>query len=227
MTIYLYVKTHNKTGLKYLGKTTLSDPHKYPGSGLYWKRHLKTYGRDYSTEILKECQDTATAEYWGSYYSNLWNIVESKEWANLIPENGRGGGGLKGRPGRQWNDADKESMSKKLKGRGKGIPKPPRTEEHKQNMSKAKTGVKQGPCPDYKKEKIGLANRMPLETFIKRSNEIHQFKYDYSLVEYKNAHTKIQIICPIHGMWHQFPMAHLDGKGCLPCSINNRRKTPL
>ena len=35
---YLYVKQHNKTGLKYFGKTTKKDPLKYKGSGLYWKR---------------------------------------------------------------------------------------------------------------------------------------------------------------------------------------------
>jgi hypothetical protein len=33
MTIYLYKKTHNITGLKYLGKTAQSNPYKYPGSG--------------------------------------------------------------------------------------------------------------------------------------------------------------------------------------------------
>jgi transposase len=52
MLIYLYVKTHNKTGLKYLGKTTKLDPHKYSGSGKRWLRHLKKHGFDYTTEIL-------------------------------------------------------------------------------------------------------------------------------------------------------------------------------
>jgi hypothetical protein len=56
MTIYLYVKTYSKTGLKYLGQTSSNDPHKYPGSGMYWKSHLKKHGLDYTTEILKECQ---------------------------------------------------------------------------------------------------------------------------------------------------------------------------
>ena len=55
MTIYLYIKTHNKTGLKYLGKTKNSNPHKYTGSGTTWLEHIKHYGRDISTEILKEC----------------------------------------------------------------------------------------------------------------------------------------------------------------------------
>jgi hypothetical protein len=91
MTIYkLYVKTHNKTGLNYLGTTTKEDPHKYPGSGTYWGRHLKVHGYDYTTEILHECQSKHELKEQGLYYSNMWNIVENNEWANLIPESGDG-----------------------------------------------------------------------------------------------------------------------------------------
>jgi hypothetical protein len=91
MTIYLYVKTHSKTGLKYLGQTSSNDPHKYPGSGMYWKSHLKKHGLDYTTEILKECQTKTELKEWGIYYSKLWNVVESKDWANLTEESGLGG----------------------------------------------------------------------------------------------------------------------------------------
>ena len=70
MTIYLYVKTHNKTGLKYLGKTS-KNPHTYLGSGVDWKVHLKEYGLDHTTEIIKECQDNQELNHWGRYYSNL------------------------------------------------------------------------------------------------------------------------------------------------------------
>lgn len=90
MTIYLYVKTHNKTGLKYLGMTKSKDPHKYKGSGIYWVHHLAIHGCDYSTEIIKECIDKADLTQWGLYYSNLWNVVESLNWANLKPESGDG-----------------------------------------------------------------------------------------------------------------------------------------
>ena len=96
MIIYLYVKTHNKTGLKYLGKTTRSDPHAYEGSGTYWLRHLKKYGYDYSTEILQECQSNKEVREWGMYYSNLYDVVNAKDehgnktWANLKPEYGDG-----------------------------------------------------------------------------------------------------------------------------------------
>ena len=90
MPIYLYVKTHNQTGLKYLGKTTASDPHSYPGSGVYWSHHLKEHGKDYSTEILFETNDLEELKTVGRYYSNLWNVVKSNNWANLKPEDGDG-----------------------------------------------------------------------------------------------------------------------------------------
>jgi len=90
MTIYLYVKTHTITGLKYLGKTK-NDPLIYLGSGVHWTRHLKKHGNEHSTEVLRECQSNEEVKEWGLYYSNLWNVVESKEWANLAPETGDGG----------------------------------------------------------------------------------------------------------------------------------------
>lgn len=91
MTIYLYVKTHNKTGLKYLGKTKSSDPHLYQGSGSYWTNHIKKHGYDVTTEIIKECSSKEELKKWGSHYSKLWNVVRSKEWANLKEETGDGG----------------------------------------------------------------------------------------------------------------------------------------
>ena len=92
MHIYLYKKTHNQTGLQYLGKTTAKDPHKYQGSGKAWKPHIKEHGYDVTTEIIRECKTQVELSYWGRYYSELWNIVESDEWANKIPETGGGGG---------------------------------------------------------------------------------------------------------------------------------------
>ena len=91
MTIYLYKKTHNKTGLQYLGKTT-QDPFKYKGSGKRWGNHINKHGYDVTTEILKECSTNEEIKEWGIHYSNLWNIVDSREWANLKPEYGDGGG---------------------------------------------------------------------------------------------------------------------------------------
>ena len=54
--------------------------------------------------------------------------------------------------------------------------------------------------------------------FITQSKLVHGDKYDYSLVQYKNTHTKVIIICPIHGNFSQVPMDHKKGCGCDKCS---------
>lgn len=96
MNIYLMVKTHQKTGLKYLCKTT-KNPFTYNGSGVDWRKHLKKFGYEHNTEIVMECATQAELYYWGSYYSKLWNVVNgvddfgNKIWANRIPETGGGG----------------------------------------------------------------------------------------------------------------------------------------
>jgi hypothetical protein len=55
------------------------------------------------------------------------------------------------------------------------------------------------------------------EEFIKRANEVHKFKYDYSKTLYINGHKKITIICPIHGEFQQTASKHLSG-GCRKCA---------
>jgi hypothetical protein len=84
---YLYLKKHNTTGLKYLGYTK-NDPLKYKGSGLYWKRHINQYGYNVTTEILFKSENINEISKMGKYYSNLWDIVNNKEFANLCEEDG-------------------------------------------------------------------------------------------------------------------------------------------
>ena len=88
--IYLYVKTHNVTGLKYLGKTTAKDPHKYRGSSKYWQDHLKIHGVDYTTTLLLATDDKEAIKETGLFFSNIWNVVKSKDWANFQEEKGDG-----------------------------------------------------------------------------------------------------------------------------------------
>ncbi|MDY0268770.1 hypothetical protein [Trichloromonas sp.] len=57
---------------------------------------------------------------------------------------------------------------------------------------------------------------------IKKSNITHNFKYDYSLVNYINAKTKIRIICKEHGIFEQNPIDHINGSGCPKCAKNNK-----
>jgi len=60
---------------------------------------------------------------------------------------------------------------------------------------------------------------MTKEDFITNAVKIHGNKYDYSLVNYKNNHTKVEIICPIHGVFKQDYKSHIGKKyGCSKCS---------
>jgi len=61
-------------------------------------------------------------------------------------------------------------------------------------------------------------NQLTTEIFIERANKIHGNKFDYSKVNYSNNHTKVCIICPIHGEFWQTPASHLRGKGCHKCA---------
>ena len=68
-------------------------------------------------------------------------------------------------------------------------------------------------CPKCSNVKHKTTNE-----FIKESRTVHGDKYDYSKVEYVNAHTKVCIICPEHGEFWQTPNKHLLGHKCPKCS---------
>ncbi len=56
--------------------------------------------------------------------------------------------------------------------------------------------------------------------FINSCLEKHGSRYDYSLVEYKNLRSKINIICREHGIFIQSPKRHKEGQGCPRCHCN-------
>ncbi|MGD0581186.1 MAG: hypothetical protein ABSC08_19960 [Bryobacteraceae bacterium] len=72
-------------------------------------------------------------------------------------------------------------------------------------------------CPHCGIERRSRKHTLTTEEFIKKANIIHNFKYDYSLVEYKHSHSKILIICKLHGEFEQVPTSHLNGSGCPDC----------
>ena len=94
-TAKLYLKTHNKTGMKYLGITTGDPINSYKGSGAEWKKHIKEHGKhDVTTEILYEeplpvgNKTTNKFKQICKEYSDLFNVVKNKNFANLKPEDG-------------------------------------------------------------------------------------------------------------------------------------------
>lgn len=65
--------------------------------------------------------------------------------------------------------------------------------------------------------------KLTIDEFIKRSRKVHGEKYDYSLVNYVNAHTKVNIICPVHGVFQQIPSSHWYlQQGCPICALSKQ-----
>jgi hypothetical protein len=79
-------------------------------------------------------------------------------------------------------------------------------------------------CSECRYVNISNMFRSNTEEFIKKAREVHGSKYDYSNVEYVNNHTKVCIVCPVHGEFKQMPSGHLNGKGCSDCKQSNMEK---
>ena len=62
-----------------------------------------------------------------------------------------------------------------------------------------------------------LYDDIKLKTFIEKANKVHGVRYNYDEVIFINAHTKIDIICPEHGIFKQIPNNHLNGSECPIC----------
>lgn len=53
---------------------------------------------------------------------------------------------------------------------------------------------------------------------------VHGNKYDYSLVDFKNHDTPVDIICPTHGVFRQRLISHIQGQGCPHCKESKGEK---
>lgn len=65
------------------------------------------------------------------------------------------------------------------------------------------------------------------ETFIRDARKKHGDKYDYSLVDFVDMDTPVQIICRKHGPFWQIPKYHLSGRGCRLCAGESRSTKQL
>jgi hypothetical protein len=169
-TTYIYVK-QAPSGLLYLGKTVKNikdNPNCYIGSGKYWKVHLKSHGytyKDVKTWILHETVDESELVRIGTYYSNLFNVVESDSWANLKNEDGTGGDTSKSKTKEQYIAIGKKAAeTKRLNGYTV-------SEEARMNMRLAKLG-KPGPWRGKKRpDMCGSNNYNSSEEGRKRLSE--------------------------------------------------------
>ena len=59
------------------------------------------------------------------------------------------------------------------------------------------------------------------EEWVKLAKKTHGNTYDYARVSYKNTATKVEIVCPTHGLFMQEPRIHLSLHGCPKCAGHN------
>jgi hypothetical protein len=71
-----------------------------------------------------------------------------------------------------------------------------------------------------------MTRRLTTEDIVERCNKVHNYRYDYSQMGlYKNAHIKMKVICPEHGVWSINISNHLYNKrGCPDCGDDKRSK---
>jgi len=63
-----------------------------------------------------------------------------------------------------------------------------------------------------------MPNKQTLQEFIKKAQQKHGNKYDYSNVNYINNGTLVEVICPTHGSFNITPASHSStGRGCSKC----------
>ena len=68
-----------------------------------------------------------------------------------------------------------------------------------------------------------MSKKISTADFIQHANSIYGDKYYYSLVDYKDAKTKVKIICPIHGIFEQTPDNFLHNHACQLCGVENMK----
>lgn len=62
--------------------------------------------------------------------------------------------------------------------------------------------------------------RLTTKDFIFKSNEQHNYIYNYDKTVYTTMRNYITITCKIHGDFEQKAMYHVQGNGCPSCSGN-------
>lgn len=180
MTIYyLYIKQHAITGLKYFGKTDIKDPLKYNGSGTDWRKHLEENGDNVITLELFEFSTKEERTEFAINFSRENNIVESTEWANLKPENGKCGGG-----GFKMTEESKQKISKANKGLK-------RSDEFKSYISSLKSGIT---LSEDHKRKIGKSSKGRIyseETKRKLSLSNKEFRKNNKIIMSEDSKIKL------------------------------------
>lgn len=64
-----------------------------------------------------------------------------------------------------------------------------------------------------------MGKPLTTEQFIEKAIKVHGNLYCYDKSDYVNTYTKVEILCPEHGLFWQTPKDHLKGRGCRKCGF--------
>ena len=92
--------------------------------------------------------------------------------------------------------------------------------KHGEFWQEANSHLKGCKCPKCSYEEQCYKD---VNDFITKSNKIHNFKYDYSYVQFEKKSDKIKIVCPKHGEFITTPSIHLKGCECPKCAGNKKK----
>ena len=102
--------------------------------------------------------------------------------------------------------------------------------KHGQFEQRPNNHLKGAGCPNCHNEiRYLFVNKSNTEKFILDSNKVHNNKYNYSSVEYKNSKVKVKIKCKkCNFVFEQTPNNHISKKhGCPNCSKRKKLNTGL
>lgn len=94
--------------------------------------------------------------------------------------------------------------------------------EHGEFWQTPSNHLKGNGCP-----KCHIRSRMDTNTFIRKAQFVHGYKYDYSKTFCDGVKKYVEITCPKHGVFRQKANRHLKGHGCPTCNFGFTRTLKL
>lgn len=83
-------------------------------------------------------------------------------------------------------------------------------------------------CFKCSHNKRGLNSRFNSDEVLDKCRDNFNDKYDYTLANYITIKDKLDVICPIHGLFSKIAESHIKGQGCPKCAyINTIPETEL
>lgn len=163
----IYKTTNVANGMWYIGKDEKNNPN-YLGSGVYLSRAIAKYGKDnFTKEIIDRANTSAELSLLESKYITQYNATADTMSYN-IAAGGNGGNTLAGlddadklqfsaKMHDSWNSLTIELKNDRLSPMHNSVKRRPKTQAHKDKISKSKTGVKQSLETVEKKRTISKA----------------------------------------------------------------------